>query len=100
MQAIQREIPEFLAVGAGEQRRLAFLQQQGKGPTVVWLGSAQSKDVTGCVFELEGGRITLETGWNLGPTVDRGERWKPADVGAAVRQLLGERPAPRPVWGT
>ena len=44
-------------------------------PTVVWLGSSQSAHVTGCVFELEGGRITIEDGWNLGPTVDKGERW-------------------------
>jgi pimeloyl-ACP methyl ester carboxylesterase len=43
MQAIQREIPEFLAVGAGEQqRRLAFLQQQGCGPAVAWLGGFRS----------------------------------------------------------
>ena len=54
-------------------------------PTVVWLGSGQSKHVTGCVFELEGGRITIEDGWKLGPTVDK---------------LLGERAEPRRVWGS
>ena len=69
-------------------------------PTVVWLGSAQSAHVTGCVFELEGGKITLETGWDLGPGVDAGQRWNPADVGAAVDDLLAHRPQPRKVWGT
>ncbi|MDO9489648.1 MAG: SDR family oxidoreductase, partial [Sphingomonadaceae bacterium] len=63
-------------------------------PTVVWLGSADSADVTGCVFELEGGRITLEQGWDLGPTVDKEARWAPADVGAAVADLLAQRRAP------
>lgn len=69
-------------------------------PTVVWLGSAQSAHVTGCVFELEGGRIMLEQGWREGPFVERGARWEPADVGDAVDRLLAERVAPRKVWGT
>jgi NAD(P)-dependent dehydrogenase (short-subunit alcohol dehydrogenase family) len=69
-------------------------------PTVVWLGSTQSAHVSGCVFELEGGRITIERGWDLGPTVDQDAKWNPADVGAAVDQLLAARTAPRAVWGT
>ncbi len=67
-------------------------------PTVVWLGSAQSKHVTGCVFELEGGRITIEDGWKLGPTVDQQAKWAPADVGDAVDKLLAVRSEPRKVW--
>jgi NAD(P)-dependent dehydrogenase (short-subunit alcohol dehydrogenase family) len=69
-------------------------------PTVVWLGSAASADVTGCVFELEGGKIMLEDGWREGPAVDKGAQWAPADVGGAVERLLAERVAPRKVWGT
>lgn len=68
-------------------------------PTVVWLGSAESAHVTGCVFELEGGKIMLEDGWREGPMVDAGARWEPADVGGAVDRLLAERVAPRKVWG-
>ncbi|MBS0475330.1 MAG: SDR family oxidoreductase [Proteobacteria bacterium] len=69
-------------------------------PAVVWLGSSASRDVTGCVFELEGGKIMLEDGWREGPVVDKGARWEPADVGAAVDRLLAQRVAPRKVWGT
>lgn len=69
-------------------------------PTVVWLGSAESAHVTGCVFELEGGKIMLEDGWREGPVVDAGKQWNPADVGGAVDKLLAERIAPRKVWGT
>lgn len=69
-------------------------------PTVVWLGSAESVHVTGCVFELEGGKIMLEDGWREGPMVDAGRRWDAADVGAAVDGLLAQRVPPRKVWGT
>jgi len=69
-------------------------------PVVVWLGSTESAGVTGRVFELEGGRITIEDGWHLGPTVDRGERWPPAEVGSAVHELLAMQTPPRAVWGS
>ena len=69
-------------------------------PTVVWLGSAASGDVTGCVFELEGGKIMLEDGWREGPVVDKGARWAPAEVGDAVVELLKTRVPPRKVWGS
>jgi hypothetical protein len=69
-------------------------------PTVIWLGSAYAHDVTGCIFELEGGKIMLEDGWREGPFVDSGQQWNPADVGDAVASLLQQRVAPRKVWGT
>ena len=69
-------------------------------PAVVWLGSAESREVTGCVFELEGGKIMIEDGWREGPAIDKGARWEPAEVGDAVERLLAERAAPRKVWGS
>jgi NAD(P)-dependent dehydrogenase (short-subunit alcohol dehydrogenase family) len=69
-------------------------------PLVVWLGSAESKDVTGRVFEVEGGMISVADGWQHGPTSDKGERWLPAEVGGVVQDLLGKAPAPTPVYGS
>jgi NAD(P)-dependent dehydrogenase (short-subunit alcohol dehydrogenase family) len=69
-------------------------------PTVVWLGSAASRHVTGCVFELEGGKIMIADGWNDGPRVDKGARWQPSEVGAAVDRLLAERRPQKKVYGT
>lgn len=69
-------------------------------PAVVWLGSAESREVTGCVFELEGGKIMIEDGWREGPVIDKGARWEPAEVGDAVERLLAERMPPRKVWGS
>lgn len=68
-------------------------------PTVVWLGSHESREVTGCVFELEGGRIAINSGWSEGQAVDKGARWDPREVGPAVLRLLAGRPPPRPVYG-
>ncbi|MBV9291158.1 MAG: SDR family oxidoreductase [Frankiales bacterium] len=69
-------------------------------PLVVWLGSTESKDVTGRVFEVEGGIVSVADGWQHGPRVDKGERWDPAELGPVVRRLLDEAPRPTPVYGT
>lgn len=68
-------------------------------PFVAWLASPDSGDVSGRVFEVEGGVIGVADGWQHGPRVDAGRRWDPADVGDAVRKLLAEAPAPAPVYG-
>ncbi|HUJ65105.1 MAG TPA: SDR family oxidoreductase [Acidimicrobiales bacterium] len=68
-------------------------------PLVVWLGSPESVGITGRVFEVEGGKIGVADGWQHGPTVDKGARWDPAEVGPAVRDLLAAAPAPAPAYG-
>ncbi len=67
---------------------------------LVWLGSERSSHVTGCVFEVGGGMIALEDGWDLGPMIDRQRRWEPEEVGPAIDILLSRRRAPRPVWNS
>ncbi|MEU6230875.1 SDR family oxidoreductase [Streptomyces sp. NPDC047042] len=69
-------------------------------PLVVWLASAESGDVTGRVFEAEGGVIGVAEGWQHGPRRVRDRRWTPTEVGPAVRGLLAEAPLPAPVYGT
>ncbi len=68
-------------------------------PLVVWLGSAESRDVTGRVFEVEGGVVSVADGWHHGPRQDKGARWHPSELGPIVRQLLGELRPPDPVYG-
>jgi NAD(P)-dependent dehydrogenase (short-subunit alcohol dehydrogenase family) len=68
-------------------------------PLVVWLGSGESAGITGRVFEVEGGKIGVADGWQHGPTVDKGARWEPAEIGPAVRDLLAAAPVPAPVYG-
>ena len=68
-------------------------------PLVVWLGSADSEGVTGRVFEVQGGKISVADGWRPGPEVDKGDRWDPAEVGPAVRTLLEQAVSPAAVYG-
>ncbi|MGL4306332.1 MAG: SDR family oxidoreductase [Mycobacteriaceae bacterium] len=69
-------------------------------PLVVWLGSAQSREITGRVFEVEGGIIGVAQGWRHGPRVDKGDRWEPAELGLVVPDLLAEALVPEAVYGS
>jgi NAD(P)-dependent dehydrogenase (short-subunit alcohol dehydrogenase family) len=69
-------------------------------PLVVWLGSADSAQVTGRMFEAAGGMVSMADGWRTGPKADKGARWQPAEVGAAVAGLLAQAQPPQPVYGT
>ena len=68
-------------------------------PLLVWLGSVESRDVTGRMFELEGGKIQVAEGWARGPQVDKGARWDPAELGPVVADLLARARPPVPVYG-
>lgn len=68
-------------------------------PLAVWLGSVESGDVNGRVFEVEGGKVTLAQSWRHGPSNDKGARWDPAELGPVVADLIGQAPEPDPVYG-
>jgi NAD(P)-dependent dehydrogenase (short-subunit alcohol dehydrogenase family) len=67
-------------------------------PVVVWLGSAQC-NVTGRMFEIAGGQLSVADGWQHGAVFDKGARFDPDEVGAVVADLLREAPAPALVYG-
>ena len=76
-----------------------LMAPENVAPLVVWLGSAESAGVTGRVFEVEGGIVSVADGWQHGPRRDKGDRWDPAELGPIVAELLAEAPAPTPVYG-
>lgn len=57
-------------------------------PFVVWLGSSESKGITGQVFEVTGGRIGVVEGWRRGPSVNQPDRWDPGVLGTIVASLV------------
>ena len=64
-------------------------------PIVVWLGSAESKGVTGRVFLISGGRLAVAEGWHRGPGTEKKGRWDPAELGPVVKDLM-DKAAPVP----
>lgn len=68
-------------------------------PLVVWLGSESSKIVTGRVFEVEGGKISIADGWRTTQGIDKGGRWEPQEVGGAIDKLLAEEVPQQKVYG-
>jgi NAD(P)-dependent dehydrogenase (short-subunit alcohol dehydrogenase family) len=72
-------------------------------PVVVWLGSPLSGEVTGRVFAVMGGKITVVEGWVNGPVAERAGKWEPGELTEVLPQLvrqaapnadmLGDRPA-------
>ena len=69
-------------------------------PLVVWLGSPESREVSGRVFEVSGGSIGVSDGWRDGPTYDKGAKWAPDEIGAKVIELIKEAPVPQKCHGT
>lgn len=59
-------------------------------PLVVWLGSRESSNVTGRVFNVSGGRISVAEGWHAGPTATRQDRWDPAELGSVIHRLVAD----------
>ncbi|MBX6751347.1 MAG: SDR family NAD(P)-dependent oxidoreductase [Micromonosporaceae bacterium] len=68
-------------------------------PLVVWLGSDHSGGVTGRVFEVSGGQISVADGWRHGVPVTKDGRWDPAELTPVVTKLVAEAPAPEAVYG-
>jgi NAD(P)-dependent dehydrogenase (short-subunit alcohol dehydrogenase family) len=66
---------------------------------VAWLCSEDSRDVTGQVFELVGGDLSVSQGWTDSPHEDRGSRWPAGEIGAGVRRILAKREPAKPVYG-
>ena len=62
-------------------------------PLVAWLAGCESGHVTGRVFNVAGGRISVAEGWHAGPGVDKHARWEAEDLGQVITSLV-EQAAP------
>ncbi|AOE83967.1 SDR family oxidoreductase [Pseudomonas sp. TCU-HL1] len=69
-------------------------------PLVVWLGSEDSQAITGRMFEVEGGKLSIADGWRRGPEHDKGARYQPEEVGEVVERLLAEAVPAQKVYGS
>ena len=62
-------------------------------PIVAWLASTESAGITGRVFNVAGGRISVAEGWHAGPLAERDDRWDPVELGPVLHDLVA-RAAP------
>jgi NAD(P)-dependent dehydrogenase (short-subunit alcohol dehydrogenase family) len=79
----------------GGRAELTEEERQRRGPDniaplVVWLASAEARGITGRVFGIAGGRITVAEGWHAGPRADGDGRWDPAELGRVVPGLVAQ----------
>ncbi len=66
-------------------------------PGVVWLATPAAREITGRVFGLRGGKITVAEGWVAGPTVEVDRRWEVTELDAVIPDLVRDA---RPNAGT
>lgn len=67
---------------------------------LAWLASVESAQVTGRVFEAEGGKISIADGWRTSAGVDKGARWLPGEVAEAMQALLAAEIPAQKVYGS
>ncbi len=77
-----------------------FFDPANVSPLMVWLGSVHSAHVTGCIFEAQGGQLSIAEGWRTGPMKDKGQRWGVQEVGEAVNELLAHIKPAQKVYGS
>jgi NAD(P)-dependent dehydrogenase (short-subunit alcohol dehydrogenase family) len=63
-----RDLTGFKAEPGEEDAAIAALGPQWIAPICTWLASAESRDVTGRVFEASGQVLAVAEGWHRGPT--------------------------------
>jgi NAD(P)-dependent dehydrogenase (short-subunit alcohol dehydrogenase family) len=75
-----KEIEEKTGFDAGSPANIA--------PLVVWLASAEAHDITGRVFNVKGGSISVAETWAAGPGVERQARWSADELGGVIPDLV------------
>ncbi|WP_328890380.1 SDR family oxidoreductase [Streptomyces sp. NBC_00316] len=57
-------------------------------PLVVWLAGPAARGVTGRVFNVRGGMISVAEGWHAGPSADNESRWELSQLDHVIPALV------------
>jgi hypothetical protein len=66
----------------------------------VWLGSDAAAGVSGRIFNVHGGHISVAEGWRAGPRVDSGGLWEPSDLSDVIPDLVARAGPTTDISGT
>ncbi len=59
-------------------------------PVVVWLAGPAASGITGRVFTVHGGHVSVDEGWVEGPSADKEGRWETEELGEVIPGLVAE----------
>jgi NAD(P)-dependent dehydrogenase (short-subunit alcohol dehydrogenase family) len=62
-------------------------------PLVAFLATGDAAHITGQVFLVWGGQVTLMKPWAAGPSIDHGDRWSVEALGGEIGKLFTEHPS-------
>jgi NAD(P)-dependent dehydrogenase (short-subunit alcohol dehydrogenase family) len=79
-------LTEDLGMGQAGEEEKAAMHPRWIAPICTWLASAESRDVTGRVFEASGRMLAIAEGWHRGPTVEAIE--DPTTLGPIVTDMV------------
>ncbi len=79
-------LTEDIGMGQASEEDKRRMDPRWIAPIVTWLASAESRDVTGRIFEASGRMLAVAEGWHRGPTVEPVE--DPTTLGPIVRDLV------------
>ncbi len=97
--ALTRMTENLGGPGAGPAEGWNPRDPENIAPIVVWLGSSQSRGITGRVFHSSGGRLGIAEGWHPGPMKEKEGRWDPAELGPVVAELVSKAEPPYAMGG-
>jgi NAD(P)-dependent dehydrogenase (short-subunit alcohol dehydrogenase family) len=80
---------EGLGMGQLPEEQKEVMSPARIAPIVCWLASADSRDVTGRVFDVTGRMISVSEGWHRGPTIDFPTD-DPVELGPLVQDIVGK----------
>lgn len=69
-------------------------------PLVAWLCSAHSSEITGRIFEAEGGKLSIADGWRTTKGLEKNAQWTLQELDAAMDELLATAVPAQPVYGS
>jgi NAD(P)-dependent dehydrogenase (short-subunit alcohol dehydrogenase family) len=76
------------ATGPAEPGGFDPAAPENVSPLVAWLVSEESSEVTGRVFNILGGSLSVAEGWHAGPGIEIGARFDASSLGDVVTRLV------------